>query len=260
LDEERRRKLPATHAVLRDRNAKYWCQSIAQDPGHEVAFHYNTGSYSRYFNWIRRRLGRPPATYKPARSLVTGKGLRRQVAWARRNGIGTSTLHRHLSFLIYPEWVDAMDDLTQRYPDLLGSSSLFRGQVLRWGVDRVDGGRGTLTDFPDAQFPYWFPLRLGHAGHGGRMLSGWETSSLMEVEPELVEQLLSKRTPGIPHNVFILNFHPAHANQSTLCKGGSLTSFTKILTLLQDSNCNVSTLKSLYTLLNTFIERNERHA
>ena len=114
----------------------------------------------------------------------------KQVRWAKNKGIGINTLHRHDPFIIYPELVDALDTVYNNEIDVLGSNSFFRGQVLRWGVDYSDGIRGNYGDAPSPQFPYWFPFRLAHSGHGGRLLKGWETTSMMEIEPGLLEQMI----------------------------------------------------------------------
>ncbi|MGE0447066.1 MAG: hypothetical protein AB7P99_17705, partial [Vicinamibacterales bacterium] len=184
--------VPAVHAVLRDRNTRFWVERLRRSPEHEVAFHYNTARFSRVWNRLRTTLGFPATTYAPARTSITRHGLRRQVAWARRHGVAVGTLHRHLPFLIYPEWIDAFDEVLTREATVLGGSSLFRGQVLRWGVDRADGMRGTYAQFPDAQFPLWMPFKVAHAAEQ-RILRGWESASVMEAEPELVAQLLSHR-------------------------------------------------------------------
>lgn len=254
LNTERNEGLPAVHAILRDGNTQFWLNQLSRAGDHEVALHYNTGRYSRAGNWIRRQLGRPAQSYVPARGDVVADGLLRQVSWARAAGVGISTLHRHLSFLIYPEWIDALDHVFTVVPEVHGASSLFRGQVLRWGVDRADGGRGTYADFPDAQFPWWFPCRLAHAADNGRLLRGWESASVMEVEPELVEQLLNHRVPGLPHRVLTLNFHPAHATRSTFAEGGSAAAFRRILALLRDMHVRVLTLRDVFQHVSRFVE------
>lgn len=250
LEREVAAGVPAVHALLRDDNRAFWVRELAKHPDHESAFHYNTARHPRIMNALRRLVGQAPATLTPAPRQIAALGLARQVRWARANGVGVATLHRHLSYLIYPEWVDAMAEAERAEPELLGGSSLFRSLVLRWGVDRVDGSRGTYADFPDSQFPYWMPFRLAHAGEGGRMLRTWESTSVMEPEPGMVEQMLQHRIEGLPQRVLTLAFHPAHARGTTFAAGGSLPEFEKILAMIRDSGATVLTLRSVYARLN----------
>lgn len=253
LDAEQKNGMAAVHAILRDRNAPFWVKTLAEFPAHEVAFHYNTGHYSRLLNWLRRKMNISPAPYLPAKSDVCGHGLWRQVRWAKSQQIGIATLHRHLGFLLYPEWVDAIDYAFEQDSEILGGSSLFRGQVLRWGIDRVDGVRGTLGEFPDTQSSFWLPFKVAHAGEGGRLLRGWESSSLMEIEPELLEQWIDYRIPGLPQRVLTLNYHPAHAKGTTFAHDGSFPLFQRVLDVLREREIKVLTLAEVYRLMNCFL-------
>lgn len=246
LDLERLAAMPGVHAILDDGNTAFWVDRLARAPGQEAAFHYNTGSTA----WLRRGLarlsGRADGGVRPARRAIAGTGLLRQVRWARRHGVGVATLHRHLAYLFYPEWIDALNEVFQREPSVLGSSSMFRGTVLRWGATRVDGGAGTLGEFPDVQFPYWFPFRLAHAGRGGLPLRGWESASVMEIEPELFEQMLDHRVPGLPQRVITLNYHPAHAKRPTFAPSGSRQWFEEILHIIKKRSLPVMTLRDVH--------------
>lgn len=252
LELEKQAGLPGVHAILRDRNVNFWLDVLRNEPGHEIAFHFDSASApNKYIEYIRTRLlkldSRP---YKPAYGKIAKGGLLRQIKWAKRQGIGVHTLHRHLSYIYYPELVDALDVVFDDQPEVSGGSSFFRALVLRWGVDRVDGNRGSHGDFPDPQFPYWFPFKLAHAGRGGKMLEGWETASMMEIEPDFFEQLLTHRIAGLPHRVFTLNYHPAHANRPTFTKGGSADWFREIVEMLKKNNIEVTTLCNLFDVLN----------
>ena len=246
LKEEASRSVVATHAVLRDANSRFWVDTLRQHPAHESAFHYTTGTRD-WFREIRARLTRRPAAgMRPSRRAVAGKGLLRQVQEARAQGIGTATLHRHLLYLVYPEWIDALHTVFENEPEVLGSSSLFRAAVLRWGTDRVDGVRGTLGQWPDAQFPSWLPFKMAHAGLDGVRLRGWESTSVMESEPELVDQLLAHRTPHLPQRVITLGYHPAHANGTTFSRDGGGV-FRRVLDVLADHKVQVDTLRRVFT-------------
>jgi hypothetical protein len=54
-----------------------------------------------------------------------------------------------MQFLVYPEWVDALDYVFDTSPGVFGGNSLFRARVLRWGIDHVDGASGTMGAGPD---------------------------------------------------------------------------------------------------------------
>lgn len=246
VDDEESAGIAATHAVLLDRRAGFWRDRIAATPSHECAFHYTTGrrDWSATARTVLRR--RPAGVMRPSRRDVTGTGLLRQVQRARAAGIGVATLHRHLAFLLYPEWIDALDTVLARDAEVLGGSSLFRAQVLRWGRDRIDGRIATVGEWPDAQFPFWLPFRVAHAGDGGRTLRGWESTSLMEPEPELVEQVLAHRLPHLAQRVFTFNFHPAHAAGTTFHRGGSRPAFRRVLRLLQERSIAVLPLRDVY--------------
>jgi hypothetical protein len=245
LDEEVGRGWPGVHGVLRGAHEQFWLARLQDHPAHEGALHYNTIASS----WIGRRvqaLRHRPEVYRPARSAIVASGLLRQVRAASAAGIPVASLLRHGPFLLYPEWVDALHRVFQSEPSVRGSSSLFRGQVLRWGADRLNGSEGDAAEFPDAQFPLWLPFRLGHAGLQGRLLRGWEATSVMEIEPELFQQMLDHVVPGLPQRVFVLNFHPAHARRPTLAPEGLLTDFRRILDTIRDRGLAVSTLRDVF--------------
>jgi len=241
---------PGVHAILKDNNTNFWVDSLKTYPDQESAFHYNTSrNPSQWKRYLARLTGRSIAEHLPAPRPVCRGRLLRQVSWAKAHNIGISTLHRHSSFLIYPEIVDALDEVYNAEPEVSGSSSFFRSQVLRWGIDHVNGADGTVGSFPDVQFPLWFPFRLAHAGDGGRMMRGWESASMMEIEPELFYQMLTHDIPELPQRVFTLNFHPAHAKQPTFTGDGSIKWFRKILQIAQEYGCKFSSLRNVYERL-----------
>ncbi len=247
LDEEERRELAATHAVLLDRSKTFWVNRLNNCPRQESAFHYNTGRRDWIAAGVSKMSGNHADTLRPDVSAIAGSGLLRQVRRAKAAGIGVATLHRHLSFLPYPEWVDALDKVVARESSVLGGSSLFRGQVLRWGREKLDGRIATVGDWPDSQFPLWLPFRVAHATDG-RALRCWESTSLMEPEPELVDSLLAHRVRHLPQRVLTLGFHPAHASGSTFAKKGSRETFLRLLENLRRRDVAFMTLRSVYEL------------
>lgn len=245
LDEEVKRGLIATHGVLRDANRRFWQETLGAHPGHESALHYNTGR-RRWLTAVRARLSGASAVSVAAdRAAVSADGLLRQVRWARGQGIGTATLLRHLSFLVYPEWVDGLDHVFETEAGVRGGSSLFRAQVLRWGAEGVDGMAGTLGEWPDPQFPLWLPFKVAHAAFG-RRLRGWESTSVMESEPELIDHLLSHRIAHLPQRVLTLGYHPAHARGTTFNRDGSLAMFRRVLDVVKDRGAEVTTLRDVF--------------
>ncbi len=246
LQAEQAAGMAGVHAILQDRNAAFWVDVLKRAPEQEAAFHYSTGRYHRWWEWLRSKFGWAKRSIRPALWKIAGDGLLRQVRWAKSQGIGISTLHRHLSFLFYPEWIDAMAVVQREFTEVQGGSSLFRGMVLRWGSDGSAGEAGTVAEFPDPQFPYWFPFKLAHAGKSGEPLRGWETVSIMEVEPELFEQMLDHKVPGLRHRVLTVNFHPAHARGTTFCRAGSLPWFKQILGIIKARQVVVKKLDDVY--------------
>lgn len=246
LQMETAKGVPAVHAVLDDRNLRFWRSTLSGSSGHETAFHYDTSSGAFLQRGLLRALGRADPGRFPSRRAVTGDGLLAQLRKVQRAGIRPATLHRHMGYLIYPEWIDAMDKVLHAEPCVLGSSSLFRAAVLRWGVNRVDGVNGFIGEFPDIQFPYWFPFSLAHAGHGGCPLRGWETASVMEIEPAFFEQLLDHNVPGLARRVLTLNYHPAHANKPTFTPAGCREWFADILRIIEERHLDVMTLQEVY--------------
>jgi hypothetical protein len=247
LDLERAAGVPGTHAVLLDTNCEFWTSTLANMPEQETAFHYDTLLLSSVAEKIRRVAGWRPATeYRPARRTVVGRGLLAQVRRARSQGIGTRTLHRHASFILYPELIDSLNYVFRELPEVFGGSSFFRGQVLRWGIDRTDGGRGTIGQFPHAMFPFWLPFRMAHAADGGQLITGFESTSVMECEPALVAQMLDYRSRRLKQRVITLSYHPYHAKASTFCPDGTLGWFRDVLQLLRDDQVEVLSLGEVY--------------
>lgn len=239
LSEENKRNISATHAVLKDKNTIFWTKQLKQFKKHEIAFHYNTGKRN-WKNTIYNFLDKKNRTeLMPHMRQITGNGLLKQIKWAKQHNIDVQTIHRHLCYLIYPEWIDAVDAVFESDIDVLGSNSLFRAHVLRWGTNEVEGNHGFLGEWPDAQFPSWYPFKLAHAGKGGKILKGWEMSALMDIEPDMLIQLIDHKIKHISQNIFSLIYHPAHANQSSLYQHGTYNYFKSILDILTERQIDV---------------------
>jgi hypothetical protein len=250
LDAELDEGYPGVHAVLLDRNTRFWVTTLAdRAPGHELSFHYNTIA-TTWAQRIGHKLGAAEKPYRPALRQISPTGLQRQIRRARRRGIRPSTIHRHGPFFLYPDSIVSLDRLYRGGAGVIGSSSLSTGSVLRWGADRVDGVRGTGYDPDESPAPTAFPFRLCDASDGGRLLDGWESTSWMEPEPSVVERLMEDRLDGVPHRVVVLNFHPAHATAPTFHPGGSLPAFREVLKLCRRDSVEVRTLAEVFRVLN----------
>ena len=254
LNEASLRGLPATYAILKDSNTHFWRKTLSSYPFVEQSFHYNTGKRHTISYAKSLLLGRGSPSYVLSRRQLTGKGLARQVAWAKRHRIGVFSIMRHLAFLPYPELIDSLDYVFTIHPEVLGSSSLFRSQLLRWGHDHVDGSCSTVGDWPDSQHPFWFPFKMANAAAGGRILRGWESTSLMEPEPEFIDQILSHRVPRLSQRVFTIGYHPAHASGKTFYPQGSLTSFRRTLDVLESHNVVIMTSRDVFRLATSAIK------
>jgi hypothetical protein len=260
LELEEQNKLPATYAVLRDDNTTFWLSKLAGRPALECAFHYNTIKKEDIVQRLCTRFTGKRYAYRPAKKEIVGKGLWEQVQLAKKDKIGITTLHRHGPFLLYPEWIDALDYVLQKEPEVLGAASLFRSNLLKWGTDRVDGVTGTFVHFPDTQFPLWLPFKLAHAGYQGRPLRGWESTHIMEPEPELFAQILEHALElPLPYFVFPVGFHPAHAHRPTFTADGCLSWFKQILAAVNDLGGDFQSLSRMYQKLDK-VTHNSRYA
>ncbi len=232
-------------AILKDKNANFWLEKL-RNTNHEMAFHYNTIK-STWIDIARALFSLQERQYSPAFKHLDSKGLLKQVNWFEKKS-QVRTIHRHGSFIVYPEIIDALMFLEKNLKHYLGSNSFFRSQFLRWGGRKVDNMLGFISDHPDPQHPFWYPFKLANAANGGNLLHSWETTSLMEVEAEMLGEMLDYRVPGIEQSVFVLNYHPAHANKNTFFQNGSTAEFEKILNVISCSGAQILTLEELYVL------------
>jgi hypothetical protein len=219
LDDELAAEVPATHAILDDRNSSFWIGKLAEHVHHEAAFHYDTARRASLLDRLRAKTSSMlPVPIRASGRRIGGGGLERQLRRIMSKGLRPPTLLRHLSFIYYPEWIDALDYAFERY-GISGGSSFFRGRVLRFG-EHPDGPSVGTCYPPDVQFPVWFPFRAYHAGKD-RLSMAFEGTSLIEPEPELVHQLLETPWSRPLKRVVTICFHPAHAHSDTITPGGT---------------------------------------
>ena len=130
LEYELENKIPATYALLVDKNTKFWLSKLRNKPDIEISFHYNTVDEGSIFTKIANRSFKNESQYKPFIKGITGSGLYRQYLKAKSSGIYAETLNRHGPFIVLPDFYDAMEYLCRREPAVLGGGSLFRGIIL----------------------------------------------------------------------------------------------------------------------------------
>lgn len=207
LDYEVEHEVPATYAILRDRNRAMYLSAIAPHPFLEASFHYTS----------RRRLGLD-------RLLLVGKGIDRQVQKANQLGIPSATLHKHGHRFYYPETIEALDYVYGSSPEVVGMGTMARCQNLRYSGDRSMADSYTIQP-PNVSVPFWFPFHLVMprvAGH--KVLRGWDCSHFMEPTPGLVNAIF-RNASMLPYGVYMLGFHPAHARSDTFRLGGNFPWF-----------------------------------
>lgn len=240
IDEEIKSHTPATHAVLLDRNRKYWTRILNSQHDHESAFHYNTGKEPSIIDILRSRLLNRVIPIRPEPKVICKGGLLRQVIKARKSGIGVHTLHRHLAFLYYPESIESLGAVFDSLEgEVLGACSFFRARVIRWGE------LAEIGEMPDSQFPSWYPFRLYDASIN-KLLKGWEMTAIMEPEPELFEQMINGSGASTFKKVITVIFHPAHASTNTFVNKGTINWFKNIQLLIKGKSIPAMTLRDVF--------------
>lgn len=251
----------ATYALLDDANLPAWRRIAELHPEHEYSLHYTTIEpryrMSKYFAYA---LSKTPFRhmlnqYDTGRAVLGDGKLIAQVKKAQAAGIGTTTLHRHFAYLPYPEIIDALHGVYAQQLGVTATSSFFRGNIYRWGMDELDGAVSTTAPWPDAQFPYWMPFRLAHAARRGEILPGWECSLLMESEPEFVDQVLKVRHKNLTQKFLMLCYHPANSRNSVLCEGGTLRWLQSCIRIGRENGYEFSRFDTYVSQLDAGLDR-----
>lgn len=249
LDFEKAHRLPATYAILLDENGDFWLQQTAEDRLLERAVHFPSNRLSRFFGLL------PTRSFRPDRRAMTGRGLTNQILRAREHfGAPCLTAHRHGGFLYYPETVEAMDHLYEHFPDLLGLGTMFRFTCFRYTGSRNSRRRRITVRHPDVGIPFWFPfkLQLCTVERSGT-LRGWDSSAFMEPDPPMTE-LVFANAGLLPHGVYTMVFHPAHAKGETFKAGGNYEWFRYAIERATKENWWVAPAAEVYRRLNEWEE------
>lgn len=253
LDLEQRHDVKGSYSLLMDNNLSYWLKILKNSP-HEVTFHYSTGG-SFYLTKLMKQLNLPSTIMEIYyKKLIRRNGLSKQIARAKKKGINTDVITRHFNRLYYPEYIDALFYAEKKHPTLSVVSSYFRTMVLRWDDLFTSSPNNSLGEWPDSQFPYWFPFKVAHAGQNGVLSRCFETTSIMESEPEYVQRVLAWRGKCINTFTYVLNYHPAHSKGPLINKNGCLGYLEDIIVFLKKSNHPIITFKDLSTKLKTASE------
>ena len=220
LELEAQSRVSATYALLIDDLLPQWQSMAKRYPNHEYALHFTTiapkfrlNKYVKHFAFktpLRRYLDQ----YVKGDAVIGRGGLVRQVRNAIAAGVSVRTLHRHFSYLPYPEFIDALQGVYSQNLGVLGSSSFFRGQLYRWGGSELDGVYSTVGQWPDSTCPFWMPFRVADAARRGQFLPGWENTLLMELESEFADQILKTGHRNLQNKFVMFCYHPARHKSS----------------------------------------------
>jgi hypothetical protein len=215
-DHELAHDVPATYALLDDRNLSFWKRRLDNHPKFEAALHFRSNREDILTKTFRR------GQWVPDAPAFLGRGLARQVRDAReRLGLNVTTIHRHAQFMYLPEFIDALAYLYDTVPGIHGGSSLFRGAITYFR-DVPELSQVVQVPHPETLVPYWLPFQPWETAlDRHRPLPGWELSHLIEPDTALIDGVVAndRRLPG---GAYIFSFHPAHARTDTFLKKGSL--------------------------------------
>jgi hypothetical protein len=245
LDYERNSRIPATYAILNDRQCEHWLTAVAMHPGAEAAYHFDTSperipAFEKLLSYLR---GVTP----PISNKADGVKLWKQFKKARDSlGIPIVTGQRHNSSFYYPEIVDAMDYLYKQELEVLGLGTMFRFTNFMYGARSKDDRRTYVVQQPDTSVPFWFPFKLWYASTcEHRSLRGWDITHVLEPEPWLTKHLLDQ-TEYLSDGVYTLGFHPAHCCGKSFRPEGNREWFEYAVELGRSSNYLFATCREVF--------------
>lgn len=232
LDYEIAHNIPATYAILPDRNCNSWLRVLP--PTMEKSWHWSS-------------LDSVPCitAARPSWSKTTGKGISKQVEEGRKRIPDLRTVHKHGNTFFFPETIDAMDYTYRQHPGLLGM-----GTVFRWRLDRYGGQSSEVVKQPGVGVPFWFPYHLMMTTtEEWRPLSGWDMGMLIEPDPSVIEQVFAnaKKLSG---GVYMVGYHPAHANSDVFNADGCFPWFKMLVERAQVEGWLITTYRDVLERLN----------
>jgi hypothetical protein len=214
LDYEKKNLIPATYAILGDRNRLRWLKAVAAHPLAEASFHFDASPGER--EKFRLLFPSFKGGMRGVLKRTGSKGLWKQMRRAKDVlGIPIVTAQRHNSLFHYPEIVDGMDYLYKQEPEVLGLGTMFRFTNFMFGAKTTEDPFTYTVQHPDTSVPFWFPFKLWYASaEDHHELRGWDITHVLEPEPWLTEHLFNQEQ-YLEDGVYTLGFHPAH------CRGKS---------------------------------------
>jgi len=227
LNFELENRIPATFAILDDKNKDFWLSNIPENDFTEKAYHFSThlrGFLKNLTHFLKLDFNK---------ILTIRKNLCRQVESAKKYGIPINTVHRHGSHFYYPETIDGLSYLYRKLPEVKGSMTMFRFSNFQYFNS---GFKNHYTiEQPDVSVPFWYPFKLEEASiESKEEIRGWETGQFIEPDKGLIDSIFNfaKSFPG----VFALDFHPAHAETDTFNPGGNFEWFEYAIKKAQENH------------------------
>ena len=252
LDYEIAHKIPATYAILPDRNMRFYLSRLDGHDFLEGAYHYTT-AISR--PWLQQ--------VKPNKKAITGRGLAKQVEEAKKEfNIPISTVHRHWGYFYYPETIEAMDYLYESHPEIIGTGTMFRFTSLMYS-DRGPANEHLVNeprtvDHHDISVPFWFPFKMMvSAIERHEPLRGWDITHRIEPPPSFIDTVFDE-AEMLPGGVYMFGFHPAHARRDSFIPGGNYPWFLYGLSKAKERGWWITNYRSLLQRLNDWEDINFR--
>lgn len=231
--------IPATYAVLADRNRRFHLSNIRPHSFLEVAYHYTS---------VKRGV-------KPDKKGITGVGLAAQAEKGSRNyGIPCVTLHKHGNAFYYPETVEAIDYVYEKYHRAIGMGTMFRFNNMRYSGDRAMSNSYTVKH-PDVSVPFWFPFHMVMPTvERHKVLRGWDCTHFIEPSPGQLDMMF-KNAERLPYGVYMVGYHPAHARADTFNPGGNYKWFLYAVEGARKRGWLIANYRTVCQMLNN-MERN----
>jgi len=115
LQEEIKENIPATYALLIDRNRKFWLNNLRDKHNIEIAYHYesNNVKLSDYFKIAMNKFFKTKLKMENLPNNWNEKSLKKQLYRAKSKGIDTITIHRHFGFIKYPEIINEFEKISK---------------------------------------------------------------------------------------------------------------------------------------------------
>lgn len=246
FDYELKNNIPATYAILLDRNRKIWSERISKVPFLEYAYHFRTNKDGLVSKFLRKFLKIGDEADKGA---ITRMGLLRQVLVAERKfGVRIKTLQRHFSYFFYPETIESIKVLYDNCPSVLGMGTMFRFTNIRYSnLGKCD--MYTVVH-PNVSVPFWFPFKMVIATtESFEILRGWDMASFIEPDSAMTD-LIFNNARLIINGVYTFGFHPAHAKGKKINAGGNYEWFLYSIEMAKKNNWWIANCEMVYKKLN----------